>query len=344
MIEADALQDFGWDDVCSLIVEDLSSSPDGLLWLLLRKKKDFSLEFQLTGLTVLDGQPLGPPVKIGSGTSIAGANAVADGCGWIVGWSAFADAKSQAYARRFQGGCPQRPGILSLGEGRFRAEVTWRTKDGGSGFGQARTLADDTGAFWFFWEENLELMVKVLDGREVNGAFWLFYATLTDVAFDLAVTDLETGVRRVYSKPAGRLESRADVDAFPAPGTPLAKAPSRWRATPAQTADTSLHLLDSRFRVGVRFTDPRDGIERDAVAVPLTSDAGAFWFFGEDNLELMLKIVDGRTLNDRFWVFYGGLSDVDYEITVTDTETGTERVYRNARGRIESQADTDAFP
>ena len=78
--------------------------------------------------------------------------------------------------------------------------------------------------------------------------------------------------------------------------------------------------------------------------MPLTSDAGAFWFFGEDNLELMVKIVDGRTLNDRFWVFYGGLSDVEYEITVTDTGTGTERVYRNTRGRIESRADTEAFP
>lgn len=80
------------------------------------------------------------------------------------------------------------------------------------------------------------------------------------------------------------------------------------------------------------------------MAVPLTSDTGAWWFFGSDNLELMLKIVDGRSLNGKFWVFYGGLSDVEYEITVTDTETNAERVYTNPRGRIESRADVEAFP
>ena len=353
VIEAEALQNFGYDDGRFLTVEDLSSSPEGVLWLLLRKRKDFSLLVELTGLAVLDGQPLGPQVDIDSATEIAGATAVntaADGCGWIVGWSAFDDSRFQARARRFEGGCPERPG-LSLGGGRFRAEVVWRTPDGGSGLGQARPLADDTGAFWFFWPDNLELMVKVLDGRDWNSAFWVFYATLTDVAFDLTVTDLDTGLKKVYSKPQGRMESRADTDAFPQPGPPPPAASSRWQASPAQASatgcaatDTALCLAGSRFRASVRFVHPADGVERDAVAVPLTSESGAFWFFAPENLELMLKIVDGRNLNGRFWVFYGGLSDVEYEITVTDTETGAEQVYTNPRGRIESRADVEAFP
>ncbi len=54
--------------------------------------------------------------------------------------------------------------------------------------------------------------------------------------------------------------------------------------------------------------------------------------------------MDGRNLNGKFWVFYGGLSDLEYEITVTDTETGAERVYGNARGEPKSRADTSAFP
>ena len=350
VIEADALVDFGYGEEASLLVEDLTSSREGVLWLLVTKKREYPFSAELAGVAVLDGEPLGPPVQIGSGQDIAGASAAPDGCDWIVGWGFRVSQRLEAHARRFEGGCPDRPEVLRLGGGRFLAEVSWHTRDGGSGVGKTRALADDTGAFWFFWQDNLELMLKVLDGRGVNGAFWVFYATLTDVAFDLAITDLETGVRKVYSKPAGRLESRADVNAFPAPGAPPIATPSRWQASLAPQAaagcigDGALCLLGSRFRVGVRFTDPRDGTEREAVAVPLTSDAGAYWFFGEDNLELMLKIVDGRALNGRFWVFYGGLSDVEYEITVTDMETGAARVYNNARGKLESRADTGAFP
>lgn len=350
-IEAEALVENGASEFTTLLVEDLTSSREGVLWLLMTKGyRFFRPEAYLTGLAVVDGEPLGPPVEIGSGMDIVGAGAAADGCGWIVGWGTRISQTFKAQARRFEGGCLDRPGLLRLGGGRFLVEVDWRTPDGGTGIGQPRALADDTGAFWFFWPENLELMVKVLDGRGLNGAFWVFYATLTDVAFDLKVTDVQTGVTQVYSKPQGRMESRADVNAFPSPGaSPV--APSRWKASPAQAAetscagsDTALCLLGSRFHVRVRYTDPRDGAERDAVAVPLTSDAGAWWFFGSDNLELMLKIVDGRALNGRFWVFYGGLSDVEYEITVTDTETNAERIYVNPRGRIESRADVEAFP
>ncbi len=57
----------------------------------------------------------------------------------------------------------------------------------------------------------------------------------------------------------------------------------------------------------------------------------------------MLKIVDGRALNGKFWVFYGALSNVEYEITVTDSQTGQVRVYNNASGQLASVADTAAF-
>jgi hypothetical protein len=77
--------------------------------------------------------------------------------------------------------------------------------------------------------------------------------------------------------------------------------------------------------------------------VPLTEDSGSFWFFSPNNLELMVKVLDGRFVNGHFWVFYGALSDVAYEITVTDTTTGQVRVYANAQGTVASRADTSAF-
>jgi hypothetical protein len=53
--------------------------------------------------------------------------------------------------------------------------------------------------------------------------------------------------------------------------------------------------------------------------------------------------VDGRAFNEKFWVFYGALSNVEYTITVTDTATGAVRTYVNPFGQLASVADTAAF-
>ena len=78
-------------------------------------------------------------------------------------------------------------------------------------------------------------------------------------------------------------------------------------------------------------------------AVPLTSDTGLFWFFGNSNLELIVKVLDGRPVNGHFWVYYGGLSDVEYRITVTDMKTGVREIYTNPPGQLASGSDTSAF-
>ena len=45
------------------------------------------------------------------------------------------------------------------------------------------------------------------------------------------------------------------------------------------------------------------------------------WFFSPDNVELIIKVLDGRSITGHFWVFYGALSNVQYTITVKDTQT-----------------------
>lgn len=110
--------------------------------------------------------------------------------------------------------CVPGPATLCLQDGRFRVEVEWRDFEGGSGSGRSRPLTGDSGAFWFFGESNLELFVKVLDGRTVNGHWWVFYGSLSNVPFTLTVTDTETGTPRAYENPPRTFASRGDTTAF----------------------------------------------------------------------------------------------------------------------------------
>ena len=113
------------------------------------------------------------------------------------------------------GTCSPGSSVLCLDANRFRVEVSWRAQQSGqSGVGQAIPLVANTGAFWFFDPTNLELVVKVLDGRSVNGKFWVFYGSLTNVEFTLTVTDTLTGAVKTYLNPQGQMASFADTSAF----------------------------------------------------------------------------------------------------------------------------------
>jgi PKD repeat protein len=251
--------------------------------------------------------------------------------------------------------CVAAAGTLCLNNGRFRAQVLWRVPSQGAvGVGTAVPLTGDAGYFWFFTPNNVELVVKALDGRAVNGDFWVFYGALSNVEYTLTVTDTVTGASRVYFNPAGTLASVADTGAFAAAGI---AAPERARIGGARSGSASptasgtscaananaVCLAGGRFQVGVSWRVPSQGTSGIAEATPLTSDTGSFWFFTANNIELIVKVLDGRAVNGRFWVFSGALSNVEYTITVTDTLTGVVKTYANPSGSLISLADTAAF-
>ncbi|MEO8190747.1 MAG: IPT/TIG domain-containing protein [Acidobacteriota bacterium] len=115
--------------------------------------------------------------------------------------------------------------------------------------------------------------------------------------------------------------------------TPIACAPG----------DLTLCMNGGRFRAQVVWRVPTQNAAGLASAVALTGDTGYFWFFSSNNIELVVKVVDGRGFNGMFWVFYGALSNVEYTLTVTDVITGAVRVYTNPNGQLSSVADTAAF-
>jgi hypothetical protein len=309
-----------------------------------------------------------------------------------------------------RGGCSADDAASCLHASRFRVRVGFRLADGTSGIGHAVPLSDAAAAFWFFGPANLELLVKVLDGRPVNGSFWVFSGGLSNVRYTLTVTDVVTGAVKTYVNPAGKLSSFADTAAFADPqfhaaravapaaasvpaasvpaasvstvsvsaasvhaasvsaasvsaasvsaasvhaasvhaaSAPAASAPAASASSTAAAGSgcapgaTGLCLDASRFRVEVAFQAP--GLSGTGQAAPLTADTGAMWFLSPENLELAVKVLDGRALNGHFWLFSAGMSDFRYTITVTDTATGAVKTYTNPSGHVGSFADTQAF-
>jgi len=139
---------------------------------------------------------------------------------WVISSTSLFPQITGSYSLTLQGVPAAPPGScgtatsLCLQAARFTVSATWATTDGRSGTAQAVSLTDDTGYFWFFDAGNVELVVKVLDGRAVNGHFWVFYGALSDVHYVITVEDTTSGTRRTYENPQGNLASVADTSAF----------------------------------------------------------------------------------------------------------------------------------
>lgn len=107
---------------------------------------------------------------------------------------------------------------------------------------------------------------------------------------------------------------------------------------------TQLCLNGGRFTVEVTWTDFEMNTG-DAKVVPLPSDdSGLFYFFTESNYEMLMKVLDGCTFNNHFWVFSAATTNVAYVLTVTDSTNGEQRVYDNVLGEVAmTVTDTSAF-
>lgn len=97
----------------------------------------------------------------------------------------------------------------------------------------------------------------------------------------------------------------------------------------AETAEPC--LLGDRYRVKVDWAAPT--FTGGGTAIELGRDSAGFWFFSPDNVEVVVKVLDGCAINDAAWIFVGGVTDLEVTVTVVDTWTGRTRRYFNPGGR-----------
>lgn len=100
--------------------------------------------------------------------------------------------------------CVEDDETLCLVGGRFQVRVDWRTDQGTSGVGHVEPVSDTSGLVWFFTEDNMEMLIKVIDACvEPFNAHWVFLAATTNVDFTVTVTDTETGLVKEYTNASG---------------------------------------------------------------------------------------------------------------------------------------------
>jgi hypothetical protein len=242
------------------------------------------------------------------------------------------------------GGCPAGTpaNTLCLLSGRFRVTGTWTNQfDSSSGTAIPIPQSDLSGFFYFTDPQNVELILKILDfGTQIK----VFYSQLTNLQFNLAVTDTASGRTKNYSNTPGDCGAIDDNFALAATASvaeseALAAAPLAATGSCVVSA-TTLCLLDRRFAVTVDWRNQFNGASGVGAQRTLSNLTGAFSFDDPANLEILIKTLD---FGDRVLVLYGSLSNFEYTLRVTDTTSGRIKEYRNPAGTFCGGLDNNAF-
>jgi len=119
-------------------------------------------------------------------------------------------------------------------------------------------------------------------------------------------------------------------------------------AEPAGTCESgpyTLCLRESRYQVRATWTHPDGEVLAGGVVHAGTNDSGLLYFLSRENWEVLIKVLDGCSYNGRDWVFLASATNLEYEVTVTDTANGGTWKYGNEPGTSSPAAtDTSAFP
>ena len=202
---------------------------------------------------------------------------------------------------------------------------------------------------------NPEVFVKVLDGTPINGNYWAFYGGLTDLEYTFTVKENATGNIKRYHKAPGTSGGGFDTSGFASPpNTPIEAAPCAAvvpgnAALPGAFDGNHTLTLNSAhsFNVTLTATDQRTGRVGTGLAIPQNDHFGYFSIpdltNDPTNPEVFVKVLDGTPINGNFWNFYGGMTDLDYTLSIRENATGIVKTYHKPGGGACGGFDTSGY-
>jgi hypothetical protein len=117
--------------------------------------------------------------------------------------------------------------------------------------------------------------------------------------------------------------------------------------TPCALNSSTICLQSNRFEVRLSATDPRTGKSDTGYVMASTNFFGYYAFpvlaNNQTDPQIFVKILDGRPINGKWWVFFASLTDVEFTLRVRDTLNGGTKSYSQEPYLQQSSNDTAAF-
>jgi hypothetical protein len=195
------------------------------------------------------------------------------------------------------------------------------------------------------WNDNSSNETSFFIEQRNSGGSFVQIGTAAVNATSINVTGLSAGQSATFRVRAG---NGAGFSSYTNEATGTTFSPGGTGCTPNST---TVCLVGGRFRVGIAYRNqfanpPATGSFVAARLNPAATspDTALFGFASANDVEVVVRIVDARPFAPRFDVYYGGLTDVEYTVTVTDTVTSQTKTYRNNPGQVGGGVDRSTFP
>jgi hypothetical protein len=193
------------------------------------------------------------------------------------------------------------------------------------------------------WVDNSSNETEFRIEQRLNGTF-VDIGTVPANTTTVNVTNFtagQTGTFRIRARNASGDSAYSNEASATTPNT----------AGPCVPNATTVCLLSDRFRVSIAFINqfanppaPGTFLGAKLVAGVQNPDVATFGISSPQAIEVVVRIQDTRPFGlNRFDVYYGGLTDLEYTVSVTDTVTGNTKTYRNPPGTVGGGVDRTTF-
>jgi hypothetical protein len=185
-----------------------------------------------------------------------------------------------------------------------------------------QALAVSTGTIFLVWQDNSNNESNFRIEVSTGGGAFAEVGTVAANTLGVFINGLAPGTAYTFRV---RASNSTGNSAY----SNQASATTRTTDTLCSTSDTEMCLNNNRFRIQALY-QTTGTLSGQAHTVKLTPDSGYLWFFNQENIEAVVKVLNAcGTTSNRYWFFAGGLTNVRVVISVTDTQAEITRVYMN---------------
>jgi hypothetical protein len=256
------------------------------------------------------------------------------------------------------GSCTPLPRLLGS---RFSVQGTYHLQDGTQGALSFGRFTDASAYFSFDKPNDIQAVVKVIDGCGFNSRVWVFVGALTDQEVHLEVKDLVSGQVKSYDNPSkAPWQPVQDTTAFascPLTAQAGGVAPASLLEIPEQErvmkkalavcTASSTRLCLNGGRDGIEGTYKlQDGSSGPLHFVALTESSGYFTYADANDVQAIVKVLPECNVDPwrSYWVFIGSATDQEVHVAATDSVTGQVKTYDNALKHVFAPVqDLDGF-